>query len=254
MNVYDYPEFLDLTFRDETRLEADFIEEACKKYGRWPAERMLEPGCGGGRLIVELARRGHEMTGFDASLRALVYLSRQLGRRRRSAELFLADLQQFRLSRPVDAAFCTFNTFRHLTTEKQAVEHLQCVAQSLKRGGIYILGLHLLPLDVDETCVERWTAKHQDTQVTVTLRVLSANRKLRRERIRLSMLVRNKKGETRMKSEFDLRMYTPAQFRSLLRKVPEFELCDVFDFWYEIDRPLKLNDEITDTVVVLRKR
>jgi hypothetical protein len=49
-------------------------------------------------------------------------------------------------------------------------------------------------------------------------------------------------------------MYTARQFRSLLCRVPDWELCDVFDFWYEIDQPLTLNDDITDTVFVLRKR
>ena len=49
-------------------------------------------------------------------------------------------------------------------------------------------------------------------------------------------------------------MYTAGQFRRLLAKVPELELCDVYDFWYEIDQPLELDDEISDTVFILRKR
>ena len=51
-----------------------------------------------------------------------------------------------------------------------------------------------------------------------------------------------------------MRLYTADQFRRTLRAVPEFELLDVFDFWYDIDDPLKFDDEITDTVFVLRKR
>jgi hypothetical protein len=49
-------------------------------------------------------------------------------------------------------------------------------------------------------------------------------------------------------------MYTAAQFRRLLTAVPQLELCDVYDFWFDIDQPLELNDEITDTVFVLRRR
>ncbi len=41
---------------------------------------------------------------------------------------------------------------------------------------------------------------------------------------------------------------------SLLNSVPAFELCDVYDFWYEIDYPLELNDVISDTVLILKKR
>jgi hypothetical protein len=154
----------------------------------------------------------------------------------------------------VDAAFNTWNTFRHLTTERAALKHLRCIAKHLKRDGIYLLGLHLLPLDVSEECTERWTARHGSTRVSVTLRVTSTDRRQRIERIRTTLLVRNRSRVLRLRSEFSLRMYTAEQFRRLLRHVPNFELCDVYDFWYEIDRPLQLNDELSDTVFVLRKR
>lgn len=49
-------------------------------------------------------------------------------------------------------------------------------------------------------------------------------------------------------------MYTAAQFRRLLRSVPSLELVDVYDFWYEIDHPLKLTDEMSDTVFILRRK
>jgi hypothetical protein len=49
-------------------------------------------------------------------------------------------------------------------------------------------------------------------------------------------------------------MYTAAQFRRLLKSVPAFQLLDVYDFWYDIDDPLKLDNQITDTVFVLQKR
>jgi hypothetical protein len=48
-------------------------------------------------------------------------------------------------------------------------------------------------------------------------------------------------------------MYTAPQFRQLLKSVPQFEMIDVFDFWYDIDDPLKLDNQITDSVFVLRK-
>jgi hypothetical protein len=49
-------------------------------------------------------------------------------------------------------------------------------------------------------------------------------------------------------------MYTAAQFRRLLAAVPALELCDVYDFWYEIDQPLHLDDRMSDTVFILRKK
>jgi SAM-dependent methyltransferase len=254
MNLYDLPQYLELTFRDETKREADFIEQACQRYGRRTSQRMLEPGCGGGRLLLELARRGYETVGFDSSQPALACLERRMARRRVKVESFHADLARFQLAHSVDAAFCTYNTFRHLLTESQALSHLRCVASCLRPGGIYVLGLHLLPLDADEFCIERWRGQHGRIRVCVTLRVTATDRRRRQEWLRLSMLVRHGNRVQRCRTDFPLRMYTASQFRRLLRRVPDLEFCDAFDFWYDITDPLPLNDEITDTVVVLRKR
>ncbi len=251
---YAYPQYYDMAFRDETREEADFLEAACRKYCPFPVGRLLEPACGTGRLVVALAQRGYDLSAFDLHAQPLAYLRRKLARRGLEAELFQADMVDFTVERPVDAAYNTFNSFRHLLTETAARRHLECVAAALRPGGIYVLGLHLLPLDVDEESTERWTARHARTRVSYTLRVLQTNRRRRRERLRISMLVRRGDRKLRLRDEFEFRMYTAAQFRALLRTVPALELCDVYDFCYEIEEPLELNDEITDTVFILRRR
>ena len=251
---YDYPRYYDLAFQSETRPEADFIEAACRKYCHFPARRLLEPACGSGRLVAELTARGHRLMAFDLSRPSLDYLKRRLARRALRATTFLADMADFRLPAMVDAAYCTFDSFRHLLTEAAARRHLQCVAASLRPGGIYILGFHLLPLDASEECTERWTEQQGKTQVSVTLRVLSTDRRRRIERLRVSLLVRSRGREIRLRHEFPFRMYTAAQFRRLLASVPSLELCDVYDFWYDINDPLTFNDDLSDTVFILRRR
>lgn len=253
-NWYDCPQDYDLAFRSETRTEADFIEAACRKYCQFPVRHLLEPACGTGRLVAELARRGYRVTGFDLSRPSLSYLRRRLVRRKLQATVFRADMADFTLPRPVDAAYNTFDSFRHLLTEQDARRHLQCIAGSLRPGGIYILGFHLLPPDASEQCIERWTERSGNTQVTVTLRVTASDRRRRQETIRISLLVRRGAEELRLRDEFPLRLYTAAQFRRLLAQVPALEMLDVYDFWYQIDTPLQLNDEISDTVFILRRR
>ncbi|WP_425618176.1 class I SAM-dependent methyltransferase [Anatilimnocola sp. NA78] len=251
---YDYPQYYDLAFLEETKPEAEFLAAAFKKYAKRPVKRVLEPGCGGGRLVVELAARGYEMLGFDTSEPALAYLRKQLARKKLSAKVYADDMTQFTVDKPVDAAICTFNTFRHLTTGEAARNHLQSIANALAPGGIYVLGLHLLPPDADEESLERWTAVKGQTKVVFTLRVLDFNRRTRLEKMRATMLVRSPGKELRLASEFSFRLYTAAQIRSLFAEVPDLELCDVYDFCYEIDEPLKLDNEISDTVFILRKK
>ena len=222
---YDYPQYYDIAFRSETRLEADFIEAACRKYCPFRVRRLLEPACGAGRLIAELAARGYRMTGLDLSRPSLEYLKRRLARRRLQASIRRADMADFhRGKRRVDAAYCTFDSFRHLLTEHAARRHLECVAESLRPGGIYILGFHLLPLDAAEECIERWTGRHGRTRVSVTLRVLATDRRRRIETLRVSLLVDSGRSgqdigrkSLRLRHDFPFRMYTAAQFRRLLR-------------------------------------
>lgn len=253
-NWYDYPRYWDMAFEADTKPEADFIEAVCRKYCDQPVRRLLEPACGSGRLVYEMVRRGYDLAGFDLSRASLDYLRERLAKRGWKAEIFEGDMTDYRLSKPVDAAFNTFSTFRHLLTEDAAVRHLQCTADVLRPGGIYILGMHLLPPDADDHCIERWIANKGRTRVTYTFRVTSTDRRKRLEHIRVNMCVRTGEKVLRLANEFDLRLYTAAQFRSLLRQVPSLELVGVYDYGKDIDEPRKLDNEISDTISILRRR
>jgi len=253
-NCYDYPQYYDIAFQAYTEREADFIEAACRKYCSFDVRRLLEPACGSGRLVTELAARGHQMTGFDLSQPALSYLRRRLKRRRLHAETFQAEMSAFSLSRRVDAAYCTVNTFRHLLTEQAARDHLERIAISLRPGGIYVLGMHLLALDVNEKDVGRWTVRRGDTKVTLTLRILRTDVRRRIEDLRVSLLVLHGSKELQLTYDFQFRTYLPRQFRQLLDSVPSLELCDVYDFRYDIKQPFAVNDEMAYSVFVLRRR
>lgn len=261
-NWYDYPQYFDLVFRDENDDEVAFFKKAFEEHSKIPVKRLFEPGCGGGRLIVDMAAEGYEMTGLDISKPSLQYLKKRLKRRGLSAELIHGDMTSFQLEEPVDAAFCTFNTFRHLLTEEEAVKHLFSVASAIRPGGLYILGFHIIPLDADEECTERWKAKHSSTVVSVTLTVRNFNREARRESMRATLTAKrhakkdgvNKVVKTiRCQTDFDLRLYTVPQVEAMLAKVELFEIAEIYDFDYDIETPRDLDDDLTDALFVLRR-
>ena len=59
LDWYDTPRYYDLVFDADTRREADFLETMHARHARRskPGRRVLEPACGSGRLLVEMARR-----------------------------------------------------------------------------------------------------------------------------------------------------------------------------------------------------
>ena len=254
-NWYDYPQYYDIAFQRYTCQEANFIETACRKYCQFNVRRLLEPACGSGRLITEFAARGYQVTGFDLSRPALSYLRQRLARRELDAETFQAEMSYFRVDRSVDAAYCMGNTFRHLLTEQAARAHLECIAVTLRPGGIYIIGLRFLLLDVDTPePVTRWTERRGKTRVTLTQRVPHTDLHRRIENVEVSLTTRRGPKQFRLRDKFQLRTYTERQFRRLVASVPLLELCDVYDFRYDIHCPLVPGDKIAYGLFVLSRR
>jgi hypothetical protein len=50
-----------------------------------------------------------------------------------------------------------------------------------------------------------------------------------------------------------LRVYTVDDVRELLASVPCFELAGVYDFLYDADDPVELDEYLSDAVFVLRR-
>ncbi len=251
---YDAPRYWDLAFCDETLFEADFIQAAAMKYLGNTSPSVLEVGCGGGRQVIELAKRGLSVIAFDLNSECVNWTVRQIARKGLSADVFCGDMRDFQLPSPVDVAHCLVNTFRHLTTEKDAIRHLQCVSESLHPGGLYLLGFHLLPPDADEEDCERWSITRGRTRVTTTVRVLNFSRQKRIETVRFSLKVTTPTKVVRLASDHQLRIYRADQFRALLRSVPSLKLLDVYDFCYDLTESFPLDDRLGDAVFVLQKR
>jgi SAM-dependent methyltransferase len=264
---YDAPEYWDLAFSDETLPEADFIESVHQNLGtgtvsprgslqrtlRRTPPQFLEVACGGGRQVVELARRGNQVAAFDLNPRCVDYVRKRLRKQKLRAEVFVDDMVRFQTRDRFDLIHCLMNSFRHLTTEAEALSHLQSVADALKPGGIYLCGLHLLPPDAAEDDCERWTMQSGTTRVTTTIRVLNFCRRRRVETVRFSLKVTTPEGIRRFRADHRLRIYRADQIRSLLKKVPTLSLIGVYDFNYDLTTPLKLDDELGDTVLVLKR-
>jgi len=74
------------------------------------------------------------------------------------------------------------------------------------------------------------------------------------EQLQISMKINSSAGERKLKAQFPLRTYNAPQLRKLLAQEPRWEIADVFDFWYDIDDPLELDNKIVDTVLILKRR
>jgi SAM-dependent methyltransferase len=253
-NLYDYPGYYDLVFGSDWKAEFDFLRACFEKHAKRPVRRLFEPACGTGRLLIRFAEAGYEVEGNDLNPRAVEYCNARFRRRGLAPAATVADMADFRLRRKVDAAFNPINSFRHLPSERAAESHLRCVAAALGKGGLYVLGLHLTPTEGEPIGEEEWAARRGNLAVLSWMWSESVDLNRRKEHIGMTFDVYTPTRHFRIYDETDYRTYTAPQMRQLLKKVPELELVETYDFSYDIDRPVAIGPETEDVVFVLRRR
>ncbi len=253
-DIYDYPKYYDVLFASDWKAEYDFLLDCFAKHVKGTVRRLFEPACGTGRLLIKFAQAGYEVGGNDLNAKAIAYCNARLKRNGYAETAEVGDMCDFRLKKKAQAAFNTINSFRHLQTEEQAVRHLECVAGSLTKGGIYVLGLHLTPLKGALCEHEAWTAQRGHLCINSEMQSLELDRRRRTERVRFTFDIYTPTRQFRLADEFTFRTYTAKQFQGLLDKVPQFELIETYDFAYEVDHAITIDGETEDVVYVLRKK
>lgn len=255
---YDSPLYYDIVYQDYTRPETRFLEAMARRHGptrRGPL-RVLEPACGSGRLVESLARRGHDVSGFDLNPNMLRHARDRLRAAGLRAALWRDRLESFRLRDRAgyDLAHCLVSTFKYILTEAGARAHLRSVARSLRPGGIYVLGLHVTDYRQAEPDHERWIRRRGDTRVVSDTWSDLPDRRRRLEACRTRLRIRQDDRRWEEETRWDFRTYSPTELRRLIASVPSLELRAVHDFHYESRRTRRLDLRSTDVVLVLRRR
>ncbi len=154
-SIYDFPKYYDLVYGSDWKAEFDFLIACFDRYSDAKVEHVFEPACGTGRLLFRFGRHGYHVSGLDLNEKSIDFCNQRFKKYGLPETAFVADMCDFKLDEPCQAAFNMINSFRHLGTEEQAVQHFECVRDCLSPGGIYVLGLHLSPLKGETVDSER---------------------------------------------------------------------------------------------------
>ncbi|MBW3597336.1 MAG: class I SAM-dependent methyltransferase [Planctomycetes bacterium] len=252
-DLYDFPSYYDVVYGSDWQAEVRFLLGCFEKHAERKVKRVFEPACGTGRLLFRLAKQGYRAAGLDLNPRMADYCNRRLKRHGFAASCRIGDMSDFRLSRPVDAAVNTINSFRHLPTERQAQSHLESMADAVAPGGLYVLGLHLTPTAAEPTGAESWSARRGHLAVITRLWIKERNLRRRQERCGMTYDVYTPTRAFRLEGETSFRTYTAPQFRRLLAHVPAWRTAAVYDFGYDLERLIAVNSTTEDAVFVLQR-
>jgi SAM-dependent methyltransferase len=134
LSEYADPEIYDLENRDFEPDGLFFLDYARKLKGK-----VLELGCGTGRVTIPLAQQNVDITGLDV-VPAMIERAKQ-----KAGELpiqwILADIRHFQLKDMFRLIFETGSVFQHLLTRFDQESYLAGVREHLEENGLFIFAL-----------------------------------------------------------------------------------------------------------------
>lgn len=253
-SIYDHPKYYDLVFGADCAAELKFIRQCGERFAEGEVRTAFEPACGTGRLLVHLAKHGYDVAGIDLNPRMVAFCNERLERRGIPGRVWVADMADFTTGTRYDIAFNTINSFRHLSTHAQALGHLRAMAQCIRPGGLYLLGVHLSPTAAEPSETESWAARRGNLAVNTYMWTIQRDPRKRVERFGIHFDIHTPSRTWRIEDELVLRSYTAPQMNRLIRESEQWEVAETYDFGYRISEPITVDTTTEDVVYVLRRR
>lgn len=135
-----WTQYAPIMFDDARWAEAPTVAQYVKDIaGLGEGAKILDAGCGLGRISVELAALGLDVTGVDI-------IQSELDAARESAEaegvpltLINHDLRSFQAREQFDCAINLYTSFGYCATIEEDMKILKNIADSVKTGGTFIM-------------------------------------------------------------------------------------------------------------------
>jgi ubiquinone/menaquinone biosynthesis C-methylase UbiE len=143
MTFYDeLSSFYDQMISFESRLENE--RKIFKTVmDRFPANTILDAGCGSGYHSILLSSFGKDVTGFDPSGKMIELAKNNIKRYKSDIDFYKTDFLGFPeiISKKFDALFSLGNSFVHLTTTEDILKALKKFYNILNPGGYVCIGI-----------------------------------------------------------------------------------------------------------------
>lgn len=128
--------------REQTQSEVGFLTWAFERFSPRKVRRVLDLGCGTGRIGVELAAQGYGVTGVDKFETMLSRAKRIASQRHVRLDLVQTPLDELRgLNGKFDAAYSIQDPFNYLLKEEEVSRALARIRSLLRPEGLLVIDM-----------------------------------------------------------------------------------------------------------------
>ncbi len=181
--------------------------------------RIIDLPCGPGDHAVELALRGHDVTGVDRSEELLAHAIRRARDAHVSATFEAGDMRTFRSPTTFDALICMWGSFGYFDAEGDLAQ-LHTFRELLRPDGTLLLDL--LPLEGILVSFEPHDSQRIGRMIVTQKRSYDMHRQ------RIDGVWTFHRDDERIERRTSMRLYTIREALEMLRVVG-FEDVDLFD-------------------------
>lgn len=249
MGIYNKkPLYYEIAFSFvDAKKQVDLFEKFVEKYSEVKVTRVLDIACGPSLQLRELAKRGYETIGLDLSPQMLEYLKGKAKEEGVKIETVRADMTNFKLNKKADFAFIMMGSFRFKSNE-ELLMHLDCVSNSLKKGGLYLI--ENLELDWLNFKSQNWIMKKNGIEVKTIYKLKPKNALSQISEENIILEVNDHGKKLRFIEKNLMKHVYPQEFSALVKLNNRFEFLG----WFERFKFKKLKNGRGDNIVVLRKK
>lgn len=126
--------------QEQTQAQADAILELLHPA---PGAKILDAPCGEGRMSIELAARGYDLTGIDITEPLLQDARKKAAERGLRIRFEHGDMRQLPWQEEFDAVICWWGSFGFFDEEGNRAQ-AESAARALKSGGLYLIDTQIL--------------------------------------------------------------------------------------------------------------
>ena len=127
----------DAPYEDWHQLVSHFIERLNPR-----GKKLLDLGCGTGKLSIRFAESGFEVTGVDMSEDMLAYAQAETIANGETVQYVQQDLRTLEGMNDFDIAFSLCDVMNYITDEEELKQVFTRIATSLSENGLFIFDVH----------------------------------------------------------------------------------------------------------------